>query len=245
MKIALLYSGHIRTLANTLLHNVEYFKTVAPQAQIDLYFSVWDTVGYVDHLNDERHVYSDHKTPANCKDIRKEIINICNSLPVGVNLINIKIQAADDIAPKALPQLNIDALNLKYQYYKMQDCFELIEQPKDYNIIVRMRCDVLLRNPIPAEVLQNALRKNEIILNKYVWQVHSSPVMENEMFFMGNPTVMQKACKLPNNVHKINTLLRNGHIQPFGESLFYGHLLSNNFVSTNSTHFDFNYQVLR
>ena len=47
MKLAICYSGAIRTLPETISNNLDFFS----EFDIDLYFSVWDHVGYSDRIN--------------------------------------------------------------------------------------------------------------------------------------------------------------------------------------------------
>lgn len=254
MKIAILYSGQLRTFAETYEQQIAYFKSLGNNVHIDLYFSLTDKVGYVDNLNDNRHSLSKRISPVTV-DVTEEICRVISKhdfANVTVKKINIETQDSclyqtfkhRDVLIKGLTLEN-KLTNLVLQYYKIHQCYKLMAQPLEYNMVVRLRCDVIPRNAIPGSKLEMCLRENRLMVNQYVWEIHQSPSMVNEMLFMGTPDVMRRACNIYNNFARINKLIRKGHVQPFGESIFYGNTLIEGLCAPSDYKFDFNYVVLR
>lgn len=255
MRIALLYSGQLRTLAETIESNIAYFKQFDDDVQIDLFFSLSTKMGYVNTLNDERHVYGSRRMKDEyaglgmldliidrvlCKKLKKAVLKKCAAIE-NTPLMNFEIQHS---CPHPL-MVDSDKKNLIYQYYKIWNCYKMMKNPEEYDLIVRMRCDVILQSPPPAVILQDCLELGRLMVNNFVWANHKSETMVNEMFFMGSPAVMAKACNIFNNFKAINGLIENKVCQAFGESIFYGSLLTDNLAPDRLYKFDFDYKVIR
>src|SRR6266699_3806894 len=85
MKIAILYSGFIRNLPETILNNLQCFD----YADIDLYFSIWDKIGYADRINSPDFIKSKRILVNNSEITEKLLIDL---VPKNTTIKNIKIE---------------------------------------------------------------------------------------------------------------------------------------------------------
>lgn len=242
MKLALLYSGAIRGLAETLQSNLEYFSRLS--SDIDLYFSVWDHMGYVDKINSPDYIRLPRKLPEDTV-VTEQVIK--NLLPNFQGKVKIKVESFREDLSFELD--NGFANNLAAQYYKVHDCFALVEQPEQYECLGRMRCDLLLDNKITKEDFQSRVEDNKLIFTSKIWFEHESKpgIKEiNEMMWFGKPELVEKTCNIYKNVDKINHIIRSRKQTNinFGENVCYANLEAEGLADSLSF-FDFDYKVIR
>ncbi len=238
MKLAICYSGAIRSLPETIENNLNFFKDF----DIDLYFYTWDHVGYSPRINSPDYIMG--KRTLNCQ-INQEVI----SGIVKRKIKNIRVE-------KYIPSQytfelfnGLDNIGLIAQYYKLRDCYNLIDKNIKYDGIVRIRCDILLRNKINFYDIEHCIKNNKIIVPNNIWYNHlknSSNIDINEMIWISNPYQMNKLCNIYNNSSKINKLIREKKFQETN----YGERISGlNFEAeglNNSLYLhDFDYQIIR
>lgn len=241
MKIAILYSGAIRTLIDTIENNLNYFSG----AEIHLYFSIWDHMGYADKINSPDYILSDRSIPANTV-VSDSLIQ--SMVPEGVIIKAIKIEKYD---PKnySLDLINSGIDNLHAQYYKIWDCFTLLDKMENYDFIVRMRCDILLNKQIWIEELKQLSDDNKIVFTSKIWYNHPKTPDNrsiNEMFWISGQELMGKACNIYNNTAKMNQIIKDrGQAEMnYGESVCYMNLEAEDMADKVEL-FDFDYVVLR
>lgn len=244
MKIAIMYSGSVRTLKETIINNINCFNYDG--AKIDLYFSIWDHVGYSDRINSPDYILS-NRIISNDFIVTKQFIE--SIVPSNVNIKKIEIEKHSSI------NFNFDLINgidnngLSSQYYKILNCFKLLDDSIDYDFIVRLRCDILLQNKIQINNLLDLIKNNKIIFTEKIWYDYSFNAEKeciNEMIWISNKDNMKKCCSIYENQEKINTILKtnkNKNVN-FGEKITFMNLIAENLVSNIET-FDFNYNVLR
>jgi hypothetical protein len=241
MKTAILYSGTIRTLAETIVNNIECFN----YGEVDLYFSLWDYVGYSDRINSPDYLMSERKLDKNTI-ITKELIE--SIVPKNVNIKIIKVEQYN------ANSYNLDLINgmdnsgLHAQYYKIWDCFNLLDEKINYDLIVRCRCDIILNNKMDQKELMENVANNRIIFTSKIWYDHpwNNHTEINEMMWISNKELMRKACNIYNNADKINSIIKsdNKTDKNYGESICYMNLAAEG-ITDNIMTFDFNYNVLR
>ncbi len=237
MKIAILYSGHLRNYAEVIHNNIEYFRG----ADIDLYFSLWDNIGYTDHLNDLDYINS-NRIIDNDILITSKLIE--KYTPKSVNIKSIKIEK---YTPYSLNLINGINNGLANQYYKIFDCFNLIND--QYDFLIRLRCDVLLNNQIDIKELHRMILNNKIVFNTKVWYNHpkSDEITSiNEMIWISNYKLMKKSCNIYNNEKKINEIITKRKIdwKNYGENITHMNLEAEKILD-NIELFDFDYTILR
>ena len=240
MKIAILYSGTIRNLNETINNNIDCFN----YGDIDLYFSIWDHIGYSDRINSPDYIMSNRILDKDTK-ITEDIIR--NIVPQNINIKAIKIEKynPDDYM---LDLINgTDNPGLHAQYYKILDCFNLLDDSENYDFIVRLRCDLFLQEKISKEYIMEC--NNQIIFPSkiwydYCWTAERSSI--NEMMWISNKELMKKVCNIYNNGDKINSIICNKNMTDpnYGESICFMNLMAEN-IAGNIKTFDFNYLVLR
>lgn len=240
MKIALLFSGQLRTGPETIDHIIDYF---GKYGHLDLYFSLAPEIGYVNQINDGRHRMGNRTFSPNYNvyDYRDILFTDYDEPDYGTRVRHVGISPSPEC--HILGEQNI---NLLKQYHKIWECIRAMPATK-YDLVVRLRCDVMLQNEmVPCwDEIQDAIKSDKLIINKYVWANHESATMANEMFFMGNEKVMRKACNIYPNLHKIKNLIDEKVVQPFGESIFYGNLLVEGLAPDHLYKYDFDYTVIR
>lgn len=242
MKIALLYSGSFRNLAETLEENIAYFKG----NEIHLYFSVWDHMGYVDHLNAPDYLLSNRLLRKDQK-VSDSLIRSFVPEEAEVKAVKVEKYNADKYS---LNLVNGANPNLAAQYYKIWDCFTLLEEEGEtYDAVVRMRCDVLLKKKIRTKKIKELVDNNKIIFNTKIWYDHPKTKEArsiNEMIWISNKDLMKKACNIYNNADKINEIIKKNEQKDlnYGESICYMNLEAEG-ITENVELFDFDYRVMR
>lgn len=243
MKIALLYSGSVRTLAETIMSNLEYFDY--KNNQIDLYFDLWDYVGYVDHLNAPDYIKSKRVLG---KDTVITASQITHLLPSHVCVKKIKIEKYDP-NNYTLELINGTKDNLHAQYYKIWDCYQLVDQSIEYDFMVRLRCDMTMNNKISNHDLLNLVNQDKIVFNSkiwYDWVKDKDNQNINEMIWVAKSGLMKQACNIYNNVDLMNQIIlsRDQKFLNYGENICYLNLEAEGLVDKIHL-FDFDYRVLR
>lgn len=242
MKIAILYSGAIRTLAETIENNLKCFQ----YADIDLYFSIWDHVGYSDRINSPDHIFSKReieKSTLITQDLVRSLV------PSKINIKNIKIEKYEPIKYNFNLINSLDNSGLSAQYYKILDCFNLLDDNINYDAIIRSRCDIVLNNNIDQQYLEKMLHDDKIIFPSKIWYDHSWDTNKralNEMFWIATKDLMKKTCNIYINSHKINKVItaHSSKELNYGEGINFMNLEAENLLKNIST-FDFDYQILR
>lgn len=263
MKIAILYSGYLRNFIETFKNNIEYLSN--KDDEIHLYFSLWDQFGYADQINSPDFIKSkrilsnfDYWNKEVSIYLLEEIIYMTHELTRDDNLIvsredlekitikNIKIETNNTSNCK-MDLVNGAKNGLASQFYKVRDCFDLIDNAENYDFLVRLRCDMLLNNKMNN--ILDVVNDNKIIFSSKIWYDHEYQKgyrSINDMMWISNKENMKKACNIYNNVDKINKIIyqRNQSELNYGENVCFMNLEVENLVDNIYTH-DFNYNILR
>lgn len=240
MKIALCYSGAIRSLSETLSNNLDAFSDF----EIDLYFSVWDHMGYSDRINSPDYIFGKREI-----DFTHEVDeDLIRSIVKGkANIKNIKIE-------KYIPGSyyfnlinGIDNPGLPAQYYKIQDCFNLIND--DYDFIVRIRCDMIINQIPDKSFILDCVKDNKIIFPSAIWYNHYKTEEHssiNEMLWISNFELMKKCCSIYHNTEAINDIIQaNQSLEiNYGEKITYMNLQAEKLVDKIEL-FNFDYLIVR
>lgn len=221
MKIAICYSGDIRTYKHCSENHFNVFKNA------DLYFSTWTTFGNKKYLNDPWHLLAQEENETLVtEDYIKKNTN------KNFNIVKIHLENKEEF--KKSIDTDDFSFKLKCQYYKIKKCFELLED--NYDFVVRLRPDILIRN----------IKYNEkkIIHNYHTWfnyPFYDNPSIINEMIWVSNQSLMEKTVKIYENFEKITNNI-NDDIH--GEKICYKNLEIENLINDIEI-FDFDYRVLR
>ena len=242
MKIAILYSGFVRNLPETISNNLSCFD----YADIDLYFSLWNKVGYTDQINAPDNIVAKRILEKDI-EITEEVVK--NIVPTNVAVKKIKIEEYSSNKCHFSLINGLDRNGLGQQFYKVLDCFNLLDNSINYDAIIRLRCDMLLHNNINQNYLKQLVDDQKIIFASKIWYDYSwKPGIKNinDMLWISNFELMKKACNIYNNTDKINTIIlnRKQNILNHGENICYMNLEAENIIY-NITTFDFNYNILR
>lgn len=229
MKLAFLYSGNLRTLAETIENNLNLFNF----ANIDLFISTWDTISYSDKINSPDHEFLSRKLNG---QVSTDLLNKLS------NFKKINIEKPFNIDFK----LNggIDNIGLGSQYYKIYDCLQLVDNINEYDALVRIRCDFKINNKIPKDLLIEYINDKNIIHTSKIWYNYEWDATKkciNEMFWIAPPCFIRQTCNIYNNIEKINKLTNELN---YGEKICYLNLQAENLLSNIKT-FNFDYTILR
>ena len=242
MKVAILYSGLIRALSETIQNNLQCFGG----AEIDLYFSLWDHVGYADQINAPDNIKAQRLLNKDTK-VTEEVV--CNIVASQANIKNIKIEEYALNRCQFNLTNGLDRAGLNQQFYKVWDCYNLLDDSVNFDAIVRLRCDMLLHNKMNLDYMTQAVNNNKIIFASkiwydYVWQPGIKNI--NDMFWISNKELMRKACNIYQNTEKINSIISNRKqtMLNHGENICYMNLEAEGIIDNIMIH-DFDYQILR
>jgi len=229
VKLALLYSGNIRTLPETIENNLNSFKF----ANLDLYISTWDTISYSNKINSPDYVFSKRLVDTNVSE------HMLNKL---ASFKKIKIEKYFN----ANFDLNggLDNSGLGAQYYKIFDALQLVENISEYDALIRLRCDFKINNIISKNLLSEYIESKNIIHTSKIWYNHEWDITKqciNEMFWIAPPCYIKQTCNIYKNIEKINKLTSDIN---YGEKICYLNLKAENLINQIKT-YDFNYTILR
>lgn len=225
MKKAICYSGSFRTFADCIKNHKEVF------GDCDVYISTWSDPQRVSKINDIKHSISNIEVPNKITEKYVESL-----IPDGFNLKNLRIENYDRKLLKNIKTSGEGVIErLSYQYYKIKDCHEMVED--SYDLLVRMRCDIKIKQ-MPVE-------EGKITFPRMVWhglKYAAARKMMNEMVWACDKQLMDKAVKIYDNLDKINSMLSSSSM--YGERVCW-----HSFNLENLTEFmsprDFDYEVIR
>ncbi len=253
MRIAILFSGELRTFAETIGNNIMYFKQYSNN--IDIYYAFTDNVGYfpveadtANAFKNDRYVMGERKITnarsfwgTNQIDI---ILEPYLSKTIYKKTGLIKKQPYEVPVP---PDCTIP-YKICHQFYLLQRGWDNSEGPRQsfnaYDLVVRLRPDVVLQNPISGVDLEAAIRGNMLIVNKYTEYDTEDEKAVHPGFFMGPPHIMRMACSVYNNFRYIQELIDKDFISTTAAQVFYGNLYIHN-LNENLHKYDFNYKIIR
>lgn len=153
MKIALLMSGHARTYDRTFHGWNDYLLS---KYDVDVFLDLWDTLGHRDNVQDGRDNLSG---VIDTKAV--DVNNICDIW----NPVSIHIEKYDNILHEYFRERAKEWYRLRDEFnlrkidrplanfsmwYKWKSAFRLLRD--DYDLVIRTRPDVILRNTLPPEV---------------------------------------------------------------------------------------------
>lgn len=242
MNVAILYSGYIRNLPETIYNNLDCFNGAS---NIDLYFSVWDRVGYVSNINSPDFLHSQRLLAADTAITESTIINI---VPRNFSIKRIKIETYNPTDYK-FDLINGTNDNINAQFYKIYDCCKLLDKNIEYDVVARMRCDFLINKKMDNSILLDLVKEDKIIFASKIWynytkEDHINHI--NDMFWITNPNIIDRTCNIYNNSYGINKVIldREQEYNNYGEDIVHMNLEAEN-LTRNIYTFDFDYNILR
>lgn len=229
MNFALLYSGNLRTFPLCVKNHAEVF------GPCDVYISTSDKWRYIDRINDPWHKRADNEYPPwngdgkrRTEEITPDLIE--SLLPKGLKLKGLHIMPNDKLVFSDM--LRKDN-HLLYQYWYLEDCFNLVD--KDYDFLVRIRPDITVQS--------FSFSQTEITFSYYVWfnKLYDHRTM-NEMIWSAPPEMMEKTCQILKNIKQIDDNLPL--VMLYGESVFHEHLKIEGLLDKKIFH-DYGWRVWR
>lgn len=224
MKIALCYSGSLRTFSDCVGNHSLFFKNP------DVFISTWSNNSRSQKINDPWHKKGKGTYP---NEVTKSYIE--NLLPKTFKLNNLNIENfREDIV---LPINCQNKTSLSCQYYKIKDCYDLIPEPYSYDFIIRIRGDMLISDVKFSD--------KKLIFPDNIWYNYPASHSQrrvNEMLWISNPELMRKSTSIYKNLLLINNQLGNNDMH--GERICFQNLLNENLLDFIE-YFSFKYNILR
>lgn len=185
MKIAILLPGQTRTYKKCYDNYLSQFENY----ECDVYSSTWDIQGQVrvkTYNNEFENRYFSSKPTS---DVYDELHELYNFKSFEVENYDEWLESyLDNIIEfkKNHPNVNKSMLTngIFAQYYKIKKTFDLIENPNDYDIIVKYRYDIQSE---PIELVKN---------NNYNCGILTHETFPTDWYFYGNSSVMSIACNM-------------------------------------------------
>lgn len=223
MKIAICYSGNLRTFSHCVKNHAETIK------EADVYISTWDTIRFSDKDNDPWHIRITIPVP---KIITESYI--LDNTPSNFTIKNIKIDNEKKCVIKDIKQHQY----LSYQYFKIWDAYQLIiNSHNNYDYIIRLRPDITIDSMVYVS--------NKIVFNQYTWYnyaYNNTAKTINEMIWVSDMNRMQKSVNIYDNLTILDSKLDKEKV--FGESICFANLEHENLLEDLYIH-NFNYRVIR
>lgn len=239
MRIALCFSGGLRTFKYCYKHVIDKFKSYG---EVDLFISTWNKPCYtqVKPLHDIHAIDGQGQAGLLSKD-DEVTIQYLNKLTKfkRIQIEDVSIMHKIIQQTKSLKWTIMSPSRLACQYYKMQKCHELKKEYEKlhdfkYDVNVRLRCDIKI------DSLPERFDLNKIYINSMVYKNHKvfKNDMINEMIYVCNNENMDIICNIYDMFLKLWT--KDG----FGERLSYTHFKNEGLIEKSYIH-DFKIKVDR
>lgn len=237
MKIALCFSGHFRNF-NYSVGNIKSFiirPLLSNNHHVDIFCSFWDTNGFREES------FGNNITDIN---IIKTIIDpkILDFEKFNANSFN---QYRSD---QYLEYPNLCCINTSYDassmWYKVNRCFQLmnqysIENNIKYDIIFRLRPDIIYTKPIDINIILNAKYDNKLYMPIWHKKYENVTCQMMDHFSFGNYQTMSIYM---NTYNVINNVITQKNYPHTAEGFLYYNLKLNNIIIER---FNINYSVIR
>ena len=260
MKIAIYYSGCVRTLKHVVNDNIETIKNNIGECDIHTHYSFWDETDKPIDISDEWCV----PVPDQYGIERREPGDVDNDgmlleyksqncfFPVdseeiirswfsesGSSFIDGEIESMHKSRDIIENSTFVKIPKLASQYYKIHRVAEKYS-PDNYDLCIRIRGDVRIQDFPKRDDVKNL--ESYLFINKYLWpNGHSSLHMCNEMVWCSTSDIFLETC----SSHLQN--IENIQNDPSGETVTARHffkLISNGIVK-NCSFFDFKHNALK
>jgi len=205
-KIAILIPGLARTYKDTF-ENFKENLLSNNSFEFDIFIDTWNKVG----RRKDSHVYmGEEKRYDEEEELDvEELKRIYNPKKINVEewdtfKEDLKIHAHSFRQYSEIPYKNIEALFS--QYYKMKNCFNLIEDPLSYDLVIRTRFDIVLNERL--NINRSLLETSSVSVMSPIFYCPNpseifkfyenkiDPIRFTDTFFMSSPENMSICCDL-------------------------------------------------
>lgn len=204
MKIAIYYSGCVRTLKHVVDHNIKVIRDSVGDCEIHTFYSFWDVTDKPVDIPDEwcRPVIGEYGEdrnaffPIESEDKIKEFF-----IKSGSDFVEGEIESFD-ISKKVIEESKFfKRPKLASQYYKIHRVVEKYP-PEEFDFCIRIRADTIINNFPCREDLDEVLTQYESILliNEGVWPGLKSNIYGqhgcNEMVWCATSNIFRDTCSI-------------------------------------------------
>ena len=254
MKIAISYSGCIRSLKNVVKHNIEVIRDSIGDCEIHTFYSFWDVTDKPVDVPDEwcipipeeygidrfKSRELEYKSQNNFVPIESEDEIKKWLIESGSDFVEGEIESID-ISKKIIEESKFVKIpKLSSQYYKIHRVVEKYS-PEGFDFCLRIRGDVVINSFPDSEDLSGL--ESCLLINEYLWPggLSNMESMCNEMVWCSTSDIFLDTC----SVHLSDSEgIRN---DPSGESVTASHFLKllNDDVVKLYGYFNFQHRALR
>lgn len=214
MKIALYYSGCIRTLKHLVDHNIQVIRDAVGECEIHTFYSFWDVTDKPIEIPDEwcvpvsgdyghdrfenrelEYKSQNNFFPIESEDQIKEWL-----VESGSDFVDGEIESID-ISKKIIAESKFLKIpKLSSQYYKIHRVVEKYP-PEEFDFCVRIRGDVMINSFPTREDLDETLKNYEslLLINQNVWPGLRSNISNhfvNEMVWCSTSNIFLDTCSV-------------------------------------------------
>ena len=185
MKIAVCFSGQLRFVKEYSQYILPHL--IQPYEKVDVYAHLWYSE---EMLRKPFH----HEFLDEYKESPDEFIQIyspkkCVFEKEYIHMEPISTECNERDLKSLKPEDRIQSIyRIFSQWYSVKKCYELIENPEDYDFIIRLRTDAFIQNPILLEDLNNS------ILYVQTGKGAGNDRRFCDWFALGGPDVMKNYC---------------------------------------------------
>lgn len=211
MKVAICISGHLRTFdkcINNIRENI--FKPVKENFDTDIFLSTWEDDMDISFMKEDNIIV----------DMEKPLIFDMGSK----NYLKY---------PNLCCHTTCD--NATSMWYKVGQSFGMVNDA--YDLIIRIRPDVIYENKIDIDLLKESISNNKIYMSKTLGKYMKVTKGILEPFSFGNRTSM---ANFMNTYHNIKDYIKNDNIPHTIEGFLYESIKNNKLERI-----DFKYSILR
>ena len=193
MKVAVLFSGHIRTHYRECFENIKrniYDPILNNGSTVDTFMSTWDITG--DRSNGIT------ETSINVNDL-KNALNIFGNVTLEIeeNKKEFFIQNFKDPDYNRMyscPTTYPDSVSMHYKLHKVYTL--MINKSPNYDIVIRLRPDILFDKPLDYQIILNAFFLKKLYMPEWHQKYPEVTCGMMDQFAFGVPSVISIYCSV-------------------------------------------------
>lgn len=232
-KVALLLPGLTRS-AKLCYDSI--YEHILSKYDVDVYMHVWDVSNVsLDNKNSEVEISIDEVV-----DLYKPKKIVVDKYFDKIDELLNKVKNYDTSLCHGVPDRTISA------FYKIQSCFDLIEDKDQYDLIIRGRIDILLNEDLNLEIIdENCINipsfqnRETTNIGEYYYSIPNDSHGILDVFSVGNYDNMEKYCNVFKNLDDL--CIQKG-LKFHAENILYANLLAQN---VNINRFNLKFYLLR
>ena len=239
MRIAIIISGHVRTLFYKFHENISLIKERIPDCKVDVFYSFWDDPSRSDRINDPWHYKACYEQP-------KIDVDTINSYFLNGDASNVKGEIESSNKMKSVMENSFFSQpHISSQYYKKN---RVVEKYYDdsYDFYVQIRSDMIIADFPSRKNIEEILDKDVLVVNENYW--YKEPYVGrdcNEMIMCSGKNVFKQMNQLYLHEEKLSKQIPSTlHHGEMVTGTHFNNMLASGVIDTVLS-FDFDYRIVR